>query len=166
MNTFSLLTRAALSGVILSLTACASAPTGTASPAASTASGSAAIESALPLVRTGAAVATGAVLDFAVTQSSTRTRLANEMYSAANAVYSLTGGTFPTPAQFSSNIVAFGGSQTDANYAQFAAAIGALYAAYYPKLDTGDTKTATDLLNAIAGGIEDATASYVSVAQQ
>ncbi len=166
MNTFSLLIRAALSGVILTLTACASAPTATATPAAATASGSAAIESALPLVRTGAAVATGAVLDFAVTQSSTRTRLANEMYSAANAVYSLTGGTFPTPTQFSANILAFGGSQTDANYAQFAAAIGALYAAYYPKLDTGDTKTAADLLNAIAGGIEDATASYVSVAQQ
>jgi len=166
MNTISFLTRAALSGVILSLTACASAPTATTTPAASTASGSVAIESALPLVRTGSAVATGAVLDFAVTQSSTRTRLANEMYSAANAVYSLTGGTFPAPAQFSSNILAFGGSQTDANYAQFAAAIGALYAAYYPKLDTGDTKTAADLLNAIAGGIEDATASYVSVAQQ
>jgi hypothetical protein len=29
-------------------------------------------------------------------------------------------------------------------------------------LITGDTKTATDLLNAIAGGIEDATASYVT----
>ena len=167
MNIVSSFYRAAICGVILSLTACASSPSGTTTGTSSaTASGSSAIESALPLVRTGAAVATGAVLDFAVTQSSTRTRLANEMYSAANAVYSLTGGTFPTPAQFSSNILAFGGSQTDANYAQFAAAIGALYAAYYPKLDTGDTKTAADLLNAIAGGIEDATASYVSVAQQ
>jgi hypothetical protein len=166
MNKFSLLQRAALSGIIFSLTACASAPSGSTASSVTPVSGATAIESALPLVRTGAAVATGAVLDFAVTQSSTRTRLANEMYSAANAVYSLTGGTFPTPAQFSANILAFGGSQADANYAQFAAAIGALYAAYYPKLDTGDTKTATDLLNAIAGGIEDATASYVSVAQQ
>jgi hypothetical protein len=166
MNTFSILYRAALSGVILSLTACASTPSGSTTPSSPTAtasSGSAAIEAALPLVRTGAAVATGAVLDFAVQQSSTRTRLANEMYAAASAVYSLSGGTFPTPAQFTSTIEAFGGSQTDANYAQFAAAIGALYAAYYPKLVTGDAKTATDLLNAIAGGIEDATASYVNV---
>ena len=162
MKTFSLIYRAALCGIILSLAACASSPSGTSTTPATS---SAAIESALPLVRTGAAVATGAVLDFAVTHSGTRTRLANEMYSAANAVYSLTGGTFPTPAQFSASILAFGGSQADANYAQFAAAIGALYAAYYPKLDTGDTKTATDLLNAIAGGIEDATASYVSVEQ-
>ncbi len=167
MNKFSLLFRAAACGIIFNLTACASAPLGTttSSASATSTSGSAAIEAALPLVRTGAAVAAGAVLDFAVTQSSTRTRLANEMYAAANAVYSLTGGTFPTPAQFSANIVAFGGSQADANYAQFAAAIGALYAAYYPKLDTGDTKTATDLLNAIAGGIEDATAAYVNVAK-
>ncbi len=66
---------------------------------------------------------------------------------------------------FSDSILAFGGSQADASYAQFTSAIGALYAAYYPKLVTGDTKTATDLLNAIAGGIEDATASYVTVPQ-
>ena len=116
----------------------------------------------MPLVRTGAAVATGAVLNFAVTQSGTRARLANEMYAAANAVYSLSGGTFPTPAQFQSGILAFGGSQADANYAQFSTAIAGLYAAYYPQLDTGDTKTATDLLNALAGGIEDATAAYVT----
>ena len=58
--------------------------------------------------------------------------------------------------------MAFGGSQADASYAQFSTAISGLYAAYYPKLVTGDAKTATDLLNAIAGGIEDATASYVT----
>jgi hypothetical protein len=120
------------------------------------------IEAALPLIRTGASVATGAVLNFAVTQSSTRTRLANEMYAAASAVYSLSGGAFPAPAQFEASILAFGGSQTDASYAQFSTAIAGLYASYYPKLVTGDTKTAGDLLNAIAGGIEDATASYVT----
>jgi hypothetical protein len=156
---------------LASLTGCAtagSASPGTSSGASSTgtvttsSSASADIEAALPLVRTGAAVATGAVLDFAVQQQGTRTRLANEMYSAASAVYSLSGGTFPTPAQFSASILSFGGSQADANYAQFSTAISALYAAYYPKLVVGDTKTATDLLNAIAGGIEDATASYVS----
>ena len=102
------------------------------------------------------------MLDFAVQSTGTRTRLANEMYAAANAVYSLSGGTFPTPAQFQSSILAFGGSQADANYAQFSTAIGALYQAYYPKLATGNAKTATDLLNAIAGGIEDATQSYVT----
>jgi hypothetical protein len=85
------------------------------------------------------------------------------MYSAANAVYSLSGGTFPTPAQFQASIVAFGGTQTDAGYAQFSTAIAGLYASYYPKLTSGaSAKTAIDLLNAIAGGIEDATASYVT----
>ena len=155
-----------LAGVTFGLVACASSggtspaagPTAATSPGAT----SAVIEAALPLIRTGASVATGAVLNFAVKQSSTRTRLANEMYAAANAVYSLSGGTFPTPAQFQSSILAFGGSQTDANYAQFASAISALYSSYYAKLVTGDAKTATDVLNAIAGGIEDATQAYVT----
>lgn len=146
------------------LTACSTSGTvsSTAGTPAATGTTSAVIEAALPLVRTGASVATGAVLDFAVTQSSTRSRLANEMYSAASAVYSLSGGAFPSPAQFQSSILAFGGSQTDADYAQFSTAIAALYSSYYPKLVTGDTKTATDLLNAIAGGIEDATQAYVT----
>jgi hypothetical protein len=158
--------QAGLTCLVLSLTACgttsssASSTTETATPTPSETS--AVIEAALPLIRTGASVATGAVLDFAVKQSSTRTRLANEMYTAANAVYSLSGGTFPAPAQFESSILAFGGSQTDASYAQFSTAIAGLYASYYPKLITGDTKTATDLLNAIASGIEDATQAYVT----
>jgi hypothetical protein len=159
--------RAGLTCLILGLTACGTtgpgaSPTTVTAAATTTGTASAVIEAALPLIRTGASVATGAVLDFAVKQSSTRTRLANEMYAAANAVYSLSGGTFPAPSQFESSILAFGGSETDASYAQFSTAIAGLYAAYYPKLMTGDTKTAGDLLNAIAGGIEDATAAYVT----
>jgi hypothetical protein len=160
--------QAGLTCLILSLTACGT--TGSSTTTIGTAAGtssagttaSAVIEAALPLIRTGASVATGAVLDFAVKQSDTRARLANEMYAAANAVYSLSGGTFPAPAQFQSSILAFGGSQTDASYAQFSTAIAGLYAAYYPKVIAGDSKTATDLLNAIAGGIEDATQAYVT----
>ncbi len=167
-NKISCLFQAGLACLVLGLTACAttgsSASSGTAagtsSPGATTSA--AEIEAALPLIRTGASVATGAVLDFAVKQSGTRMRLANEMYAAASAVYSLSGGAFPTPAQFESGILAFGGSQADAGYAQFSTAIAGLYAAYYPKLVTGDTKTAADLLNAIAGGIEDATQAYVT----
>jgi len=165
---FFFLTRIILAaGVGLNLAACATSPStsagaGSASGTATTSTASAIIEAALPLIRTGAAVATGAVLDFTVQQSSTRTRLANEMYAAASAVYSLSGGSFPTPTQLQGTIAAFGGSQADAAYAQFSAAIASLYAAYYPKLVTGDAKTAGDVLNAVAGGIEDATQSYVT----
>jgi hypothetical protein len=166
MNKYDSLFLAWLTCMLLSLTACGTTSPGagstTTGTTASTSTTSAVIESALPLIRTGASVATGAVLDFAVKQSSTRTRLANEMYAAASAVYALSGGTFPAPAQFQSSILAFGGSQTDASYAQFSTAIAGLYSAYYPKLVQGDTKTATDLLNAIAGGIEDATQAYVT----
>jgi len=163
MGTF---TGAGLTCLILGMTACGTtAPATSSAGAASATSGttaSATIESALPLVRTGAAVATGAVLNFAVTQSGSRTRLANEMYSAASAIYSLSGGSFPSPAQFQATVLSFGGSQADASYAQFSTAVSGLYASYYPKLATGDAKTATDLLNAIAGGIEDATQAYVT----
>ena len=166
-NKIHYLFQAGLTCLLLSMTACgttgssASTTTGTAAatPGSTT---SAMIEASLPLIRTGASVATGAVLDFAVKQTGTRTRLANEMYAAANAVYSLSGGAFPAPAQFESSILAFVGSQTDAGYARFSTAIAGLYAAYYPRLITGDSKTASDLLNAIAGGIEDATQAYVT----
>lgn len=164
LNSFQILTRGVLlAGVVLGLAACGTSGTSSAAAGSSGATVSAGIEAALPLIRTGAAVATGAVLNFAVKQSGTRTRLANEMYSAASAVYSLSGGTFPTPTQFQSSILAFGGSQTDANYAQFSTAIAGLYSSYYPQLVKGDAKTGTDVLNAIAGGIEDATQSYVTV---
>ena len=151
---------AALALTVFGLSACSTTASSSTSGTASASTSF--IEAELPVIRVGASVATGAVLDFAVSQSSTRTRLANEMYSAANAVYSLSGGSFPTTAQFQSSILAFGGTQADAGYAQFAAAISSLYAAYYPKIVTGDTKTITDLMNAIAGGIEDATQAYVT----
>jgi hypothetical protein len=144
-------------------TTASSTPSSTSAPATTTSTATTVIESALPLIRTGAAVATGVVLDFTVSQSSTRTRLANEMYAAASAIYSLSGGTFPSPAQLQSTVTAFGGSQADAGYAQFASGISSLYAMYYPQLSTGNAKTAADLLNALAGGIEDATQSYVTV---
>jgi hypothetical protein len=146
---------------VLGLTAC-STTASTTGTSGSASTGTSLIETQLPVIRVGASVATGAVLDFGVSQSATRTRLANEMYSAANAVYSLSGGTFPTAAQFQATILAFGGTQADATYTQFATAIASLYAAYYPKIATGDAKTAIDLLNAIAGGIEDATQAYVT----
>jgi hypothetical protein len=158
---------AGLGLVICGLTACGTTSTTSASASSSTSTAtvsvtSAFIEASLPVIQTGASVATGAVLDFAVKSSSTRTTLANEMYAAANAVYSLSGGTFPTAAQFQASILAFGGTQTDVSYAQFATSIASLYAVYYPKLVTGNAKTASDLLNAIAGGIENATAAYVT----
>lgn len=157
-------------GLVVGLTGCASSGTSTAAgnggatSTSSASSTSATIEAALPLVRTGSAVATGAVLNFAVTQPGSRTRLANEMYSSANAIYTFTGGTLPTPAQFAATLTAWG-QPGDAQYAQYTTAVSALYSTYYAKLlaSNANAKTANDLLNAIAGGIEDATQSYVTI---
>ena len=153
-----LMRAAGLVGLILGLTACGT--TGTGSGTATNPSPN--IEAELPMVRTSAAVAAGGVLDFAVQPGGARLRLANEMYAAAKAVYSLTDGPVPTPAQLETSLEAFGGAQTDAGYMKFATTMSALYAAYYPKLTTGNAQAATELLNAMAGGIEDATRAYVT----
>ena len=119
------------------------------------------IEASLPLIRTGAAVVTGGILDFAVQQPATRTKLANEIYASANAVYTLTGGQFVTPTQLSNTLASYG-QPGDAQYTQYVTALNGLYASYFAKIPAGDAKTATDVLNAIAGGIEDAAQSYVT----
>lgn len=118
---------------------------------------------ALALIQSGASIATGAVLDFAVTDPTQRAKLANEMYSAANAIYSLSTGKLPTVAQFQSAILAFGGSQKDANYATFTTSVTALYSTYYTKYNTGNVSNANQVLASLAAGIQSSTVSYVSI---
>lgn len=118
---------------------------------------------ALALIDSGASIATGAVLDFAVTDPTQRAKLANEMYAAANAIYSLSTGILPTVAQFQAAILAFGGSQTDANYATFTTSITGLYSTYYAKYNTGNVSNASQVLASLADGIQTATKSYVTV---
>ena len=116
----------------------------------------------LPLIEVGSSAATGAVLDFAVTDPAERTALANKIYSAANAIYSLlVAGTVPTVDQLQGAVLAFGGNQTDANYAKFATSLSGIYSAYYPKIQ-GNSKAALQILGALAAGAQDATKSYVS----
>jgi len=126
------------------------------------ADGTADIESNLPMIRTGAAVAAGAYLDFGVQQDSTRIRLATQMNAAAATIASLSVGTFPSPDQMKADVLAAGGSQSDVKYAQFASSVSGLYAQWYPQIVKGDSKTAADLLNAVAGGIQDATDTYLT----
>lgn len=118
---------------------------------------------ALGLIQAGSEVATGAVLDFAITDPTEKTKVANEMYSAANAIYSLSTGTLPSVAQFQAGILAFGGSTTDANYATFTTSLTALYSAYYTKYNTGNVSNANQILASLAAGIQSATSTYITV---
>lgn len=119
----------------------------------------------LALIQTSSTVATGAILDFAVTQPATRTRLANEIYSSANFLYTATGGTLPTVAQFQAGLTSYGLSTSDASYAKYTTALTALYATYYAKYVNGSV-TASNLsaiINAIAQGAETAAQAYATV---
>lgn len=112
-------------------------------------------------VRQAAAITTGAALQFAEKDPVKRTTLANEIYGAAKAVYSLCDGTVPDVATLQATILSFGGTQTDANYARFATSLSGLYASYFAQVK-GDGKQAVLLLQELAGGCEDAASAYVS----
>lgn len=116
----------------------------------------------LALIQSGASIATGAVLDFAVTDPIARTKLANQMYAAAKAIYSLSTGNLPSVNDFQSAILAFGGNATDANYATFTTSITSLYSIYYTKYNTGNISNANQILASLAAGIESSTQTYVT----
>lgn len=118
----------------------------------------------LTLIQGGATVATGAILNFAVTQPTSRARLANEIYASGNAIYSLTGGTLPNVQQFSSALVAWGVAG-DAQYAGYTTALTAIYQTYYQKY-VGGSITASNLaavLNALAAGAEAGAQAYTTL---
>lgn len=118
----------------------------------------------LTLIQTGATAATGAILNFAVTQSASRARLANEIYASGNAIYSLTGGTLPNVQQFSSALVAWG-VPGDAQYAGYTTALTAIYQTYYQKY-VGGSITGSNLaavLNALAAGAEAGAQAYTTL---
>ena len=119
----------------------------------------------LGLIQTGATLATGVVLDFAVTQTSTRQRLANEIYSSANFLYKASGGTPPTPADFALGLTAYG-LAGDTQYAQYTSALSSLYSTYYTKYIVNGSVTTQNfaaVLNSLAAGAESAASVYATV---
>jgi hypothetical protein len=115
-----------------------------------------------PLIQTAASVATGAVLNFAESTPAQRTQLANEIYSAANAVNSLATGTIPTQQQVHDTIVSFGGNGASAQYVAFATSFSGLYGSYVAQLN-GDSKAAVALLSDLALGAQQAASAYTTV---
>lgn len=149
------------------MTGCAatSIPTSTAGVPAATTTTTAVSPVTLALIQTGATVATGAVLDFAVTQPSTRTQLANEIYSSANALYQASGGTPLTPTALNALLVSWG-INGGAQYTQYVTAVDALYTTYYNKYVTsGSTSTQNfaAIVKALAAGAESGASAYATV---
>lgn len=119
----------------------------------------------LALIQTGATVATGAVLNYAESNASSRTTLANQIYASANALYQLTGpnASIVTPAQLNTVLSSYsvgGVSQ----YTQYVSALQGLYSTYYAKYVTNGSvsaQNASNILNALAAGAEAGAQSYV-----
>ena len=120
------------------------------------------IQASLPYIQTAAGIATGAALNFAIKDATERTTVANQIWAASQAVYSLTNGQVPTVQQLQTAILSFGGSQTDANYANFASSITAIYASYYNKL-SGNGQLAVQVLNALASGAQTGASTFQTV---
>ena len=116
----------------------------------------------LGLIQTAATVATGAVLQFTESNSADRTNLANQIYSSANAAYSLSTGNIPSATQINSTILSFAGSNPASNYSQYASALSGIYSAALSKFGVSG-KNAVAILGAVAQGAQAAASAYTSV---
>ncbi|HEY4360326.1 MAG TPA: hypothetical protein VGN17_05135 [Bryobacteraceae bacterium] len=118
----------------------------------------------LGTITTGAHIATGVFLQFGVNDAAERTLLANQIYSAASGVYSLTDGKVPTPEQVAEAVASFHWTGNVGIYAQFSGTIAEIYSAYYPQI-VGNPKYAIEVLSALAQGCEQAASAYSTVTQ-
>jgi hypothetical protein len=135
----------------LFLGACATTPTGQVDAATS-------VENALPYVKPAVILACTVVLDQAVSGND-RVEKAKMINNVATIVEGLTVGTAPTPAQLQKALNDYL-PEEKTHWANYVTVIKDLYAQQFSRVD-GNTALAIKVLNAIASGCKDATASYV-----
>lgn len=119
----------------------------------------------LALIQTAATIATGAVLNFAVNQVSTKTQLANQIYSSANALYEASGGTPLTPTALAAILNSFSLGSV-AQYAQYVTGLQSLYTYYYDEYIANGSATSqsfASIVNAIAVGAEAGAQTYETI---
>ena len=114
------------------------------------------ITSSLPTVKVAAAAGTTLGLKAG---KATQSQI-NQVYTLGKALYSVTGGNVvPTVAMMETAIAQY---VTDPVASEIGDLATAIYQQYYPKL-TGNVALACQVVNAIAGGIEDGAASAGAV---
>jgi len=143
------LTAVALLSVFLG--ACATTPTGQVDPATS-------VSNALPYVKPAVVLACTVVLDQALSPAD-RVEKAKMINHVATIVEGLTVGTAPTPAQLQKALSDYL-PEEKTHWVNYISVIKDIYAQQFATLD-GNTALAIKVLNAIASGCKDATASYV-----
>ena len=142
---------AAVTLLSIFLGACATTNTGKVDVATS-------VENTLPYVKPAVVLACTVVLDQA-TSGNDRIEKAKMINNVASIVEGLTVGTAPTPAQLQKALNDYLPSEKT-HWANYVTVIKDLYAQQFSRLD-GNTALAVKVLNAIASGCKDATASYV-----
>ena len=143
------LTAVALLSVFLG--ACATTQTGKIDAPAS-------VENALPYIKPAVILACTVVLDQA-TSGDDRIEKAKMINHVASIVEGLTVGTAPTPEQLQKALTDYL-PEEKTHWVNYVSVIKDIYAQQFAKLD-GNTALAIKVLNAIASGCKDATASYV-----
>jgi hypothetical protein len=133
------------------LGACATTQTGKVDVATS-------VENTLPYVKPAVILACTVVLDQA-TSGNDRIEKAKMINNVAAIVEALTVGTAPTPAQLQKALNDYLPSEKT-HWANYVTVIKDLYSQQFARLD-GNGVLAAKVLNAIASGCKDATASYV-----
>lgn len=135
----------------LFLGACATTPTGQVDAATS-------VENALPYVKPAVVLACTVVLDQAVSGND-RVEKAKMIHNVATIVEGLTVGTAPTPAQLQKALNDYL-PEEKTHWVNYVSVIKDIYAQQFSRVD-GNSALAIKVLNAIASGCKDATASYV-----
>jgi len=133
------------------LGACATTPTGQVDPATS-------VSNALPYVKPAVVLACTVVLDQALSPAD-RVEKAKMINHVAAIVEGLTTGNPPTPAELQKALTDYLPEQKT-HWVNYVSVIKDIYAQQFARLD-GNTALAIKVLNAIASGCKDATASYV-----
>jgi pantothenate kinase-related protein Tda10 len=116
------------------------------------------VENTLPYVKPAVVLACTVVLDQAVSGND-RIEKAKMINHVATIVEGLTVGTAPTPAQLQKALNDYL-PEEKTHWVNYVSVIKDIYAQQFARLD-GNTALAIKVLNAIASGCKDATASYV-----
>lgn len=141
------------------LTACSTTNTGGDSGTGGTTSPSAGVQAALPYIAPAVTLACTVVLEQALSPED-RVEKAKMINHVATVVEGLTRGSTPTPEELKAALTDYL-PQEKTHWVVYVNAVKDIYAAQFAKLN-GDAKLAIDVLNAIAKGCKDATASYVN----
>lgn len=141
------------------LTACSTTNTGDDNSTGGTTSPSSGVQAALPYIAPAVTLACTVVLEQALSPED-RVEKAKMINHVATVVEGLTRGSTPTPEQLKSALTDYL-PQEKTHWVVYVNAVKDIYAAQFAKLN-GDAKLAVDVLNAIAKGCKDATASYVN----